>query len=196
MNKKNFSDPSFIEKLKNRDHEAMTQLVTAYTSHLYKAALGLGFKDEEAQDLAHQSILTFYEKVHTFEGRSHIRTYLFGIFYNKVFDARRAQKKSQNHDNIDEIMESKFEEDGHWKFSDSPLHPEKFIQAAEDMSIIEKCLQGLPMVQRMAFTLKVIEEKENEEICNVLDVSYTNLRQLLFRGKSKLRSCIEYYANK
>ncbi len=45
--------------------------------------------------------------------------------------------------------------------------------------------------QRMAFFLKEVEGHVSEEICNILEVSNTNLGVLLFRAKNKLRECIE-----
>jgi DNA-directed RNA polymerase specialized sigma24 family protein len=43
----------------------------------------------------------------------------------------------------------------------------------------------------MAFFLKEVEGHVSEEICNILEVSNTNLGVLLFRAKNKLRECIE-----
>ena len=39
--------------------------------------------------------------------------------------------------------------------------------------------------------MREVEEEDSTQICNVLSVSVTNLRVLLFRAKDKLRKCIE-----
>jgi len=43
----------------------------------------------------------------------------------------------------------------------------------------------------MAFNLKQVEELMSKEICNILDISNTNLGVLIYRAKNKLRECVE-----
>ncbi len=189
-------DPEFTQKLKNGDKDAMSKIVHDYSSHLFKAALGLGFDENESKELTQKTMVKFVEVVHKFEGRSHIRTFLFGIFYNHVHEARRSFKKAQSHDPIDEVAESMFDERGNWQKDARVSSPEKFLEACQTMDIIELCLDKLPIRQKMAFTLKFVDSAETSEICNLLTVSDTNLRQLLFRAKSRLRLCVESHMNK
>lgn len=181
----------FIEKLKKSNTSAQEEVVNTYTKHLYNAALGKGFSKEEAQDLTQQTFLTFFEVVKRFEGRSTVRTFLFGILFNKSMELRRDFKKESMHDSIDDVWESQFDSKGHWSNSSSPKNPEDFLESQEKLGIIEQCLEKLPEVQKNVFTLKIVEETETEEICNILSISPTNLRQLLFRGRNRLRLCVE-----
>ena len=100
MSNENFSSPDFIERLKKCDSSALTSIVEAYTSHLFKAGLGMGLSEEQSHDTAHAAWTTFFEIIERFEGRSHIRTFLFGIFYNKVSELRRANLKFQKTDRV------------------------------------------------------------------------------------------------
>lgn len=52
-------------------------------------------------------------------------------------------------------------------------------------------LELLPMAQKMAFNLKEVEEEKTQEVCNILEVSATNLGVLLFRARNQLRECLE-----
>ncbi|WP_127717571.1 RNA polymerase sigma factor [Halobacteriovorax sp. HLS] len=192
--KTNFSSIEFLESIKNGEDSARDAIVRAYTEHLYKAALGQGLSNEQAHDVAHSTWMTFFDVVHRFEGRSHIRTFLFGIFYNKVSELRRSNLKYSQSDPIDEIMESKFQDNGHWK-EGLPGDPERFLDSSQGLDIISLCLDELPELQKAVFQLKVVEEDESEEICNILDITTTNLRQLLYRAKSRLRECVERKSN-
>jgi len=189
MNNENFSSPEFINRLKKRESKALSSIIEAYTSHLFKAGLGMGLNEEQAHDTAHAAWATFFEIIERFEGRSHIRTFLFGIFYNKVSELRRANLKFQKTDPIEDVMESRFQSDGHWR--EGVMDPSVFAESAQTMSIVEKCLEALPFIQRAVFTMKVVEEEDTSDICNTLDISATNLRQLLYRGKNRLRECVE-----
>ena len=49
----------------------------------------------------------------------------------------------------------------------------------------------MPLKLKMAFALKEIEEKKNSEICELLNLSYSNLGVIIYRAKNRLRECIE-----
>ncbi len=89
-------------------------------------------------------------------------------------------------------MDSHFDEKGRW--SKPPIDPEKFMQAAQTMKLIQDCLDSLPVSQRMAFCLKEIDEHGTSDICNIMDLTVTNLGVILFRAKARLRECIEHKA--
>lgn len=179
----------FVERLKVRDVEATTELVETYTVQLLRASYGLGFREQEAKDLVQEVWAAFLEAVTRFEGRSHIRTFLFGILYNKSLERRRVDSRISPTDDIDTIMESHFDADGRW--ANPPIDPERFMQASQTMAIIRECLDSLPLPQRMAFSLREIEDQSTTDICNIMSVTVTNLGVLLFRAKNRLRTCIE-----
>ena len=124
-----------------------------------------------------------------FESRSHIRTFLFGIFYNKVSEYKRVRIKVEKCDPIDDITEQNFLDDGH--FRQHQMGPEQYLQERQTMDIIDTCLDNLPLTQRIAFTMKIVDELETQDICNTLDISDTNLRQLIFRAKNRLKICVD-----
>jgi RNA polymerase sigma-70 factor (ECF subfamily) len=184
-----FSEPDFIEKLKERDNQAISSLVSAYTGQLYHASLGLGFDQNSAHELVQSVWVTFFDAVPTFQGKSHVRTFLFGVLYNKASESWRARKHFDSAEPIEDILEKRFHSRGYWV--KPPVDPEEFLLATEKLHLIEECLERLPLNQRMAFSLKEVDGEKSSEICKILDVSITNLGVLLFRAKNRLRECIE-----
>jgi RNA polymerase sigma-70 factor (ECF subfamily) len=55
---------------------------------------------------------------------------------------------------------------------------------------------ALPPNQRAVVTLRDVEALEAAEVCNVLDVSETNQRVLLHRGRAKVRAALERHISK
>lgn len=165
------------------------RLVAEYTEVLLKGALSLGFALDESKDLVQSVWLTFFQVAHRFEGRSKVSTFLFGILHNKAKERRRGEERRRSDREIDEIVDAYFDKSGRW--SKPPGDPERFMQAAQTMELIEKCLNGLSITQRMAFCLREIDEHGTSDICKILDVTGTNLGVLLFRAKARLRECIE-----
>lgn len=184
-------ETDLIQRLKSREHDALEMIVRLHTAHLYKACLGLGFSDHEADDITQAVWITFFDVVHQFEGRSSVRTFLFGILYNKASEFRKQIRRTDPTENIEEILDSHFDGGGNWILSHSPVSPERFMESSQTLTIISKCLELLPINQKMAFVLKEIEEEVTEEICNILSVTTTNLGVLLFRARNQLRECID-----
>lgn len=96
----------------------------AYTQQIYRAALGLRIDPVKAEDRALQVWLTFFEVLPKYECRSKLRSFLFGILYNKIYEEKRDQKKSALHDPIEEIINLRFDEKGAWL--KPPQSPERF----------------------------------------------------------------------
>ncbi len=185
----NFSSPKFLKALQDRDPSAISLLVDKYNKTLFNAAFGLGLNRDQAEEVVQDVWASFFENISKFEGRSHIRTYLFGFLYNKAKEFWRAKKKHSELDEFDTVIENQFDQYGHWV--DSPKSPEKFAAQAQSLDKIEECMNGLKHIQKQAFLLKEVEGFTGEEVCNILETTHTNLRVLVFRAKQKLRTCLE-----
>ena len=175
--------------LRARDPQTLAALVQDHARPLYRAARGMGFRDDEAEDLVQDVFATFLETLDRFEGRSQVRTWLFGIFHRKVFERRRESQREERHDPIDEVFESRFDANGKWVRPPADLH--QLLESKEIGRVIEECLNGLPTAQREVFVLREMECAGTEEICKILGISATNMSVLLHRARARLRECIE-----
>jgi RNA polymerase sigma-70 factor, ECF subfamily len=175
--------------MRERDPAALEAVVDAYLPQLLRAAGGMGFSHDEAQDLAQASFVALIEGISRFEGRSHIRTFLFGIFYNKVSEHLRVKHRREENDPIDEVMESRFDARGSWLRPPAEIEGGVFGREAREM--IRACLEHVPQAQRVAFYLREVEEMETAEICKKMGVSVTNLGVMLYRARNRLRECLE-----
>ena len=182
-------DPQLAERIRARDPDAIQGVVRAYLSQVLRTARGAGLDDALAEDVAQATFATFIEKAPTFEGRSRARTWLFGILYKKIAEARRKRRKDVQVNDVDEVVELRFRPDGKW------MQPPRTADARVwDIQIrdgIDGCLEGVPSQQRMAFMLREVEELSTQEICKILEVTRTNLGVLLYRARNRLRECLE-----
>jgi RNA polymerase sigma-70 factor (ECF subfamily) len=184
----NFSSEDFLKKIKDRDHEAITQLINSYNEALHRGALKQNLSFDQAEEVVQATWSTFYENVENFEGRSHIRTYLFGILYNKIKELWRSNKKYTGN-YTDDHIEQLFNEDG--SYLTPPQDPSDWIESNQFIEILSDVLKTLPPKQKMAFQLKEIDGEETQDICKILDVSVTNLGVLLYRAKASIRLKLE-----
>jgi RNA polymerase sigma-70 factor (ECF subfamily) len=176
-------------KIRDRDPDAIQEVVHKYLPQILRAALGAGLDKPFAEDVTQSTFATFIESAHRFEGRSHVRTWIFGILYKKIAEIRRKLKRDRETDDIDEVFEQRFTSGGFWTKPPAPVDARVFEQ--EVRKGIDDCLEEVPSKQKMAFVLREIEEMDSEQICNILEVTRTNLGVLLHRVRNRLRECLE-----
>lgn len=178
-----------VAAFKAKDWSSLEKLVKSYTEMLLKGAIGLGFYDQQADDLVQATWVTFFDSVDNFDGRSQVKTFLYGILINKSRELRRDNVKHDSHDPIEDVMEERFNANGDW--IKPPMAADRFIESMQTLQIIQDCIDRLPTTQRAAFCFREVEDLEMQEICKILEVSNTNLGVLLFRAKNRLRECVE-----
>jgi RNA polymerase sigma-70 factor (ECF subfamily) len=181
--------PENLQKIKEKEPILSEFFIREHTELLFKATLKLGFNKEEAEDIVQSTWITFFEVVNRFEGRSKLKTFLFGILYNKASEFKKRNFRLKESLNIEDILNENFDHKNHW--IKGPIHPDQFSISLQIKGIITKCLELLPINQKMAFHLKEIEEEETSEICKMLNVTTSNLGVLLFRARNQLRECVE-----
>ncbi len=188
----NFSSKEFIQKLRNRDSQAIEALINQYHEALYKGAIKQGLAADQAEVTVQNTWGTFFEQVERFEGRSHIRTYLFGIMYNKAKETFRENKKYTT-DYDESALEKVFTKEG--AYVTEPKSPDSWMESSEFIQILTNELNKLPENQRIAFSLKELEGESSKEICNIMGISNTNLGVLIYRAKNNLRLALEKSLN-
>ena len=71
--------------------------------------------------------------------------------------------------------------------------PEERLLSRETRSLIYAAIDALPPSQRKVVTLRDSEGWTTEEVCNILQITETNQRVLLHRGRSRVRRALEQY---
>lgn len=179
---------SELDRLRSRDDQVMSAVIHQHADNLFAAALSLGVAHADAEDLVQEVFLAFFSSVERFRGDSSLRTYLFGILYNKARQKWAAQWREQPTDPIDHLFETRFDHSGTLRRLEGP---EEKALTSELAAMIRECAAGLSQAQRAAFHLKEVEHQDTISICKILGVTETNLGVLLFRARNKLRECLE-----
>jgi RNA polymerase sigma-70 factor (ECF subfamily) len=181
--------PPDLERLHRRDPAAVEAVVRRHSGDLFNGALALGLRENAAEELVADTFAAFLDAAPRFEGRSTVKTYLFGILYRKAMEKGRKSAREQAVDPMDAAFEKRFNFIGHW--SQPPRGPEEETLAREAAELIDSCLKGLRPLEKAAFLLKEVERESSGSVGNALQVKDTHLRVLLFRARNKLRDCLE-----
>jgi RNA polymerase sigma-70 factor (ECF subfamily) len=178
-----------VKALKERRPGAVEALIEEYASPLLAAACSWGLPRADAEETVQDALVDFLAALDRFEGRSSLRTFLFGVLYNKCLERRRKSAREQATEDIEGAFDARFGAFGIWNCI--PRGPEEEAVNDELKSWLENCASGLSVDQRAAFQMKVVEGEETELACKILGVTATHFGVLLFRARNKLRECLE-----
>jgi len=154
-----------------------------------------------AEEVAQEAWVSVYRALPKFEGRSSIKTWLFTIVSNEAKTRLRKESRlvrmNENEETLTGYLgEERFNKNGSWS-SPPPLweveSPDTMLENDQLRECIEKTLAILPDVQKSVFLLRDIEQQSLEEICNILDITHSNVRVLLHRARVKLMQIIDKY---
>ncbi len=182
-------DPDLAARVKASEPAAIQTVVETYLAQILRAARGAGLDPQQAEDVTQATFTTFIEVAPRFEGRSSVRTWLFGILYKKIAEARRARQRDRQMEEIDEDFERRFDARGSWSTPPQPVDTTLHQKQVE--TEIFACLEAAPLRQTLAFILREVEELSTEDICNVLGITRTNLGVMLHRTRNRVRECLE-----
>lgn len=178
-----------IQAIRRRDPDALERVARDNLQPLLRAARAAGLSRDDAYDVVQEVMLVFVQKADQFDGRAKVRTWLFGILFRKVAERRRAYAREEAVDEIDAVVDARFDRAGQW--IRPPRSPAGDLSAGETMAWLAECLEQVPERRRAAFVLREVEQLEPDEVCKVLGVTRNNLGVLLFRARNALRECLE-----
>lgn len=177
--------------------------LTEHGDYLYRFALARLRDPHQAEDVVQETLLAAIQS-QSYEGKSAARTWLTGILKHKVIDLMRKQVREQPTENLGEDisadlpdepgMDDYFAEDGHW--SDKPqswAQPDGELEQKQFFTILQSCMDRLPAKLAALFTLRDIQEEDNEKICKDMEITTTNAWVMLYRARMGLRKCLEIH---
>jgi len=196
------AESELIERLVAGDEAAFTQLVGRFHPNLVRFALAFVRDRSVAEEVVQDTWLAVVKGLASFERRSSLKTWIFRIAANRartrgVREARSTPLsafESRADGQGPAVDPARFDERGRWTAPPrrwEEQDPEKLLMRGETMEVLQRALDGLPPNQRTVVVLRDIEGLESAEICNILEVSETNLRVLLHRGRVRLRAVLE-----
>lgn len=186
------NEDELVDRLRQGDEDAFALLVDRF--HLPMLRLALTFVDNRAvaEDVVQDAWLGVIRGIDRFQRRSSIKTWIFRIVVNR---ARTRGVRDRRMVSVGEIQEEidSFNAAGAWISPPQPWADDVIerLFAADVGKRLHGALEELPPLQRQVVTLRDMEGLSSREVCDVLDVTESNQRVLLHRGRSRLRQCID-----
>lgn len=192
-------DSELLSRLLAGDQQAFRTLVATYQGAMRAVAIaivGAAHADEVVQD----AWLAAVRNLDGFQGRSSLKTWLLTITANTAKSRLRKVRRDVSLDDLPaphgSIDDTRFAADGHWSTAPLAWHedsPEALLAEDELRECLEKTLLSLSESQRSVLLLRERQGLELEEICNLLEVSLSNVRVLLHRARLKVFATVEHF---
>jgi RNA polymerase sigma-70 factor (ECF subfamily) len=199
-------EDSLIIRLRRGDERAFDELVDRHHSALIRMAMGYVTDREVAEEVVQDTWIAVIKGLNRFEGRSSLRTWIFGIVIHKAKDRGVRDKRQvafsafESPDDASEegIDPSRFQQSGerigHWAFPPQPWDeqtPEKLLADQQAVTAMNKAIEALPSTLKAVLILRDIEGVEAKEVCKVLNITETNLYVRLHRARERVRAAVE-----
>lgn len=201
-------EDAFLARLKCADEGAFDELVTRHHSALIRMAMGYVADREVAEEVVQDTWMAVIDGLCRFEGRSSLRTWIFGIMIHKAKDRGVREKRHTTFsdfetfdDNHEEAVDpSRFHQTGewagHWAFPPQPWDertPEKLLASQQAINAMNRAIEALPRSLKDVLILRDVEGVEAKEACEILKITETNLYVRLHRARERVRQAVETY---
>lgn len=201
-------DRVLLARLTQGDEGAFAELVTRHHTALIRMAMGHVADREVAEEVVQDTWMAVIEGLDRFEGRSSLRTWIFGIMIHKAKDRGIREKRHVNFSSFESVDDegdeavdpSRFHQSGewtgHWAFPPQPWDdqtPEKLMASQQAVSAMQKSIEALPKNLKEALILRDVEGIEAKEVCELLKITETNLYVRLHRARERVRQAVETY---
>ncbi len=175
--------------------------VEDHGDYLFKFAL-IRLRDEtRAEDAVQETFLAALKGGTNFAGKSAEKSWLVGILKNKIYDYYRKAGRETAFTDLqfydDEERERFVNEgigQGAWIHE---LGPQEWQRAGESLDqeqfwhTYRNCAAKLPQKIATVFNLREVDGLASKEVCELLNITESNLWVMLHRARMSLRQCLE-----
>ena len=189
-----------VERLRAGDPRAQAQAFQRYRRSLWRQALKIVRNPAHAEEIVHEAWINAMLAIHSFQGRSSLRTWLTSIVLNEARCHRRRESRTRPLSTLRAVepdRSSRLPDD----FADltwldrlrgrNEETPETIFLDREAASRVERALDTLSRTQRKVVVLRDFEGASSAEACDALALTDIAQRVHLCRARATLRRVLE-----
>jgi RNA polymerase sigma-70 factor (ECF subfamily) len=155
----------------------------AHFDFVWRTARRLGARESQLDDVVQEVFLVVQRRLASFEGRSELKTWLFGITRRIVYATGRRSGKRR---------EVGLGDDGEIPDASAP-NAETQLAAHEDTRLLYALLDELDEDKREVFVLSELEEMSGPEIARALDLQLSNVYARVRAARSAFDLALRRY---
>jgi RNA polymerase sigma-70 factor (ECF subfamily) len=199
-------DTVLVPALRRRDEGAFAWLLDRYSGSLRRVARAHVATDAVAEEVVQETWLAVINGIDRFEQRSSVKTWIHRITMNIARTKGVREHRTMPFSSLVAEAEDVEPAVDPGRFVTAPgaragswaappvawdEEPEARLFAGETVAVVRAAVEALPPGQQLVVTMRDLYGWSAEEVCNALDLSETNQRVLLHRGRAKVRRALE-----
>ena len=188
----NFTDAEVMLRVKAGDESAFDYLVQKYRRPLVSFMYRMARNTAAAEDLAQEVFLRVYRSRQTYEASAKFTTWLYRIATNLAVNHARDTRHERP-----EVMVSLDEPDEETGTTldvpDAAVTAEESLVRRERLLAIRAKVEALPERQKLAVIMHKYQQMDYKQIADVLKLSESATKSLLFRAYETLREQLKQF---
>lgn len=177
---------SGILKIHNKDkRQALELLYERYKKYVYTIAFHYVGTKEDALDITQEVFLKLFKVVGELKDEFSLLPYIKKITINKCLNHIRDRKEA--------VSLNKTTEEGEEMhcFLASEENTENSVHYRDTRRILEKAIQTLPSLEKMAIILRHVNGMKYEEIAKTMNLPLGTVKTYLYRGRNYLKELLK-----
>ena len=181
-----FTDADVMLRVKTGDEAAFDYLIQKYRRPMVRFMYRMVRNPAAAEDLAQEVFLRVYRSRETYAASAKFTTWLYRIATNLAVNYARDTRHERPETSVS--LDEPNEDTGlTLDIADAGLNAEENIMRRERLAAIRSHVQALPERQRLAVVMHKYQGMDYRQIAEVLHLSESATKSLLFRAYETLR---------
>ena len=173
------TDQILLERYRNGDRAAFTELVIRYQRPIYNAAFWVLRRAEDAKDITQIVFLKVAERLDEYDPKYRFFSWIYRIAVNESLNLLRRNGREDALDGEIDIPGAE------------SANPEWQVGEAEVSRRIQVALMGMATNDRMVLTLRHFSEFSYQEIGQILDLDEKTVKSRLFEARHRLAELLK-----
>lgn len=186
----NKTDEELSVLLTALDHNAMAILIDRYEKPLSRYLRRLGvFREEDVQDLLQDIFIKIYKNINSFNKDLSFSSWVYRISHNEAISFFRHNKARPEGNMADDSENLLF------RIEDESIDLVQEIDESINSEFLQKAILELDQKYRDVLVLRYFENRDYENISDILQIPKGSVATLIHRAKDKLKSKLKHLWN-
>ncbi|HZP00394.1 MAG TPA: sigma-70 family RNA polymerase sigma factor [Terriglobia bacterium] len=182
------TDLKLMLRVRSGDSESFDELLRRHRAPLLNYFYRMVRDHSLAEDLAQEVFLRVYRARERYEPDAKFTTWLYRIATNLALNALRDRRGKWNTAEAEDGDAGELQEA---RFVDSRPTVEQELMRSDRGRLVREAVEALPENQRAAVILHKYQDVDYRQIAQILDISESAVKSLLFRAYESLRVRLE-----
>lgn len=162
------------------DLHAFGALYDRYHRDVFRIVTRIVGNDTEIADIVQQAFVEIERSIHRFDGRSALRTWIFGLVANLACKhIRKAVRRRRALRRLETLPQARVH------------RPDEMLEQTETLEILGRALDDLDPKRRVVFILGAVEGLSADETAAALDVPVGTVYRCLSEARARFRAALE-----